>query len=47
MWVASVAAFLIGTEIRVRAEDGLLEERFQDSFRSYRSHVRAYFPFLR
>jgi len=47
MWVASVAAFLIGTEIRVRAEDGLLEERFQDSFRSYRSHVRAYIPFLR
>lgn len=47
MWVASAVVFLIGTEIRVRAEDSLLEERFQDSFRAYRSHVRAYLPFLR
>jgi protein-S-isoprenylcysteine O-methyltransferase Ste14 len=47
MWVAGVVAFLIGTEIRIRAEDGLLAERFQDSFKAYRSHVRAYIPFVR
>jgi len=47
MWVASAVAFLIGTEIRVRAEDRLLEDHFQDSFRAYRLHVRAYIPFLR
>jgi protein-S-isoprenylcysteine O-methyltransferase Ste14 len=47
MWVAAVVVFLAGTEIRVRAEDRLLEERFQDSFRAYRAHVAAYIPFLR
>lgn len=47
MWVAGGAAFIAGTEIRVRAEDRLLEERFQDSFRAYRARVRAYLPFLR
>jgi protein-S-isoprenylcysteine O-methyltransferase Ste14 len=47
MFVAAVVSFLAGTEIRVRAEDRLLEERFQDSFRAYRSRVPAYIPFLR
>lgn len=47
LWVAGAAAFIAGTEIRVRAEERLLEEHFQDSFREYRSRVRAYFPFLR
>jgi len=47
MFLASIAAFLVGTEIRVQAEDQLLEERFQDSFRLYRSNVRAYVPRIR
>jgi protein-S-isoprenylcysteine O-methyltransferase Ste14 len=47
MFVAGLIFFLAGTEIRVRAEDRLLAERFQDSFTAYRSRVRAYIPFIR
>ena len=47
MLVAALIAFLAGTEIRVRAEECLLAERFQDSFTSYRSRVPAYIPFIR
>jgi protein-S-isoprenylcysteine O-methyltransferase Ste14 len=45
--VAALALFLAGTEIRVRAEDGLLEARFRESFSAYRSRVPAYLPFIR
>lgn len=45
--VVSIALFLIGTEIRVRTEDRLLESRFQETFREYRREVPAYLPFLR
>ena len=38
---------LAGTEIRVRAEDRLLSERFQESFAAYRARVPAYIPFIR
>jgi protein-S-isoprenylcysteine O-methyltransferase Ste14 len=44
--VAGVLFFLAGTEIRVRAEDRLLAERFQDSFADYRSRVGAFIPFI-
>ena len=47
MFTAGLIAYLAGTEIRVRAEDRLLEERFQEAFRAYRSLVRAYIPGLR
>jgi len=47
MLVAALIVFLAGTEIRVRAEDRLLAERFQESFMAYRSRVRAYIPFIR
>ncbi|MGA2047601.1 MAG: isoprenylcysteine carboxylmethyltransferase family protein [Terracidiphilus sp.] len=47
MGVGSVIAFLAGTEIRIRSEDGLLAERFQDSFFAYRSRAKAYIPFIR
>jgi protein-S-isoprenylcysteine O-methyltransferase Ste14 len=47
MWVAGAVAFIVGTEIRVRAEDRLLEQHFHDRFREYRSRVRAYIPFVR
>jgi len=38
---------LYGTEIRVKAEDGLLERRFGQQFTAYRNRVPAYLPFLR
>jgi len=47
MFVAAVIVFILGTEIRVRAEDGLLAERFRESFTAYRSRVPAYIPFIR
>jgi protein-S-isoprenylcysteine O-methyltransferase Ste14 len=47
MLVPAFILFLAGTEIRVRAEDRLLAERFQESFIAYRSRVRAYIPFIR
>jgi protein-S-isoprenylcysteine O-methyltransferase Ste14 len=47
MQIAGLVFFLIGTEIRVRAEDRLLSERFQESFAAYRARVPAYIPFIR
>ena len=47
MFVAAIAAFVIGTEIRIRSEERLLGEHFGDSFAAYRSRVRAYIPFVR
>ena len=38
--------FFIGTAIRTRVEDGLLERQFGDSFREYRSSTPALFPKL-
>jgi protein-S-isoprenylcysteine O-methyltransferase Ste14 len=46
-FVAGLIFFLIGNEIRVRAEDRLLAERFGSAFAAYRSHVPAYIPFIR
>ncbi len=43
----AMAVFLVGTEIRVRAEDKLLHRRFGEQFDSYRAKVPAYLPFLR
>jgi protein-S-isoprenylcysteine O-methyltransferase Ste14 len=42
-----VAVCLYGTEIRVQAEDGLLERRFGQEFTDYRARVAGYIPFLR
>jgi protein-S-isoprenylcysteine O-methyltransferase Ste14 len=39
--------FVVGTEVRVRIEDGLLESWFRDEFRRYRQSVSAYIPFVR
>jgi len=47
MFAGGLIAYLAGTEIRVHAEDRLLEERFRDTFNAYRSRVRAYIPGLR
>lgn len=46
MFLAALAAFLTGTEIRIRAEDRLLAEHFRNSFNAYRSRVRAYIPLV-
>jgi protein-S-isoprenylcysteine O-methyltransferase Ste14 len=42
--LAAVAVFLIGTEIRVRAEERLLAARFGEKFHHYRRAVPAYIP---
>jgi protein-S-isoprenylcysteine O-methyltransferase Ste14 len=47
MFILALVAFLAGTEIRVRAEDRLLADHFQETFTSYRSRVPAYLPFVR
>jgi protein-S-isoprenylcysteine O-methyltransferase Ste14 len=47
MFTAGLIVFLAGTEIRVRAEDGLLAERFGEQFEDYRARVPAYIPFVR
>jgi len=46
-WIAALAVFVAGTEIRVRTEDGLLLSRFGDLFAGYQQSVKAYIPFLR
>jgi len=45
--LVSLALYIAGTEIRVRAEDGLLAARFGDEFHQYRKSVSAYIPFVR
>jgi protein-S-isoprenylcysteine O-methyltransferase Ste14 len=43
----AVFIFLIGTEIRVRIEDGLLASQFGEEFTMYKRKVPAYIPWLR
>ena len=45
--VASIAVFVVGTEIRVRVEDRLLASRFGSRFDEYSRSVPAYVPFVR
>ena len=42
--IVAIPLFLIGTGIRTRAEDRLLEEGFGDAFRQYRNSTPALFP---
>lgn len=44
LFVPALLAFLIGTYIRVRVEDGLLASRFGDEFLAYRRRVGALIP---
>ncbi|HEX3877216.1 MAG TPA: isoprenylcysteine carboxylmethyltransferase family protein [Bryobacteraceae bacterium] len=47
-WAAvAIAIFVLGTEIRVHAEDKLLASRFGDAFQRYRKSVSAYIPVVR
>lgn len=45
--LVALPLYLAGTEIRVRAEDGLLQASFPESFPAYAARVRGYLPFLR
>lgn len=45
--MAAVVFYIIGTEIRIRAEDGLLAMRFGETHASYRAKTKAYIPYLR
>jgi protein-S-isoprenylcysteine O-methyltransferase Ste14 len=45
--LVGLAIFIVGTEIRVRIEDGLLASRFGKEFADYKASVPAYIPFLR
>ena len=45
--VAGVVFFVIGTEIRVHAEEKLLAARFGEEFAQYKARTPAYFPFIR
>jgi len=47
MLVIGISLFTVGTEIRVEAEDQLLETYFQDEFIEYRARVRGYIPLIR
>ena len=40
----SLLLYVAGTEIRVRAEEALLAERFGEAFRVYKERVPAYLP---
>ena len=48
-WVLAIATvlFVIGTEIRVRVEDGLLASQFGEQFQKYKGKVPAYVPFVK
>jgi protein-S-isoprenylcysteine O-methyltransferase Ste14 len=49
-WIVLVIAsalYMIGTEIRVRAEERLLASRFGGEFEAYKRKVPAYLPFIR
>ena len=45
--MAGVVFYVIGTEIRISAEERLLASRFGEEFIQYRQTARAYVPFLR
>lgn len=45
--IAAIAFCVIGTEIRIAAEEKLLSGRFGSEFKHYRSRVPAYIPFVR
>jgi protein-S-isoprenylcysteine O-methyltransferase Ste14 len=45
--VAGIVFFVIGTEIRVRAEERLLAARFGEIHARYKAVTKAYIPFVR
>lgn len=47
LFAAAIAFFIVGTEIRIRIEEGLLISAFSDRYQQYRQKVSAYIPFIR
>ena len=47
LFLLGIALYIVGTEIRIHAEEGLLRARFGTAFEDYRREVPAYLPFLR
>jgi protein-S-isoprenylcysteine O-methyltransferase Ste14 len=47
LFAPAVVLFLVGTEIRVRIEDRLLESKFGEEFLTYQGQVPAYIPWVR
>jgi len=47
MLITGLGLYVIGTEIRVRTEDGLLAGRFGDQHARYKAATKAYIPFVR
>lgn len=45
--IAGLVFFIIGTEIRVHAEERLLTARFGERYTQYKSGTKAYIPFVR
>lgn len=48
-WMLGIAVplFIVGTEIRVRIEEGLLASQFGEKFQEYKRRTSAYIPFIR
>jgi len=47
LFVSGIVFCLIGTEIRVRAEDRLLAARFGETHAKFKANTKAYIPFVR
>jgi protein-S-isoprenylcysteine O-methyltransferase Ste14 len=47
LWPAALALFHLGTEIRVAAEDKLLQDRFGAEFEDWKRRTPAYIPWTR
>jgi protein-S-isoprenylcysteine O-methyltransferase Ste14 len=45
--IAAVVFYVIGTEIRIRAEEALLAAHFGEQFTEWRANTPAYIPFVR
>ena len=46
-WPVALVFFIVGIEIRIRAEDSLLRERFGPEFKAWADLTPAYIPFTR
>lgn len=47
LFLLGIALYVVGTEIRIHAEEGLLRARFGAEFEEYRRKVPAYLPYVR
>jgi protein-S-isoprenylcysteine O-methyltransferase Ste14 len=45
--IAGVVFYIAGTEIRIKAEEGLLDARFGETYATYKAATKAYIPFVR